>query len=54
MLTVFPAAALPGLALDGGARLVIANADPTPYDPRADAVLRGKLGDVLPALVDLV
>ncbi len=53
-LTVYPVAALPGLALEAGARLVIANADPTPYDPQADAVLRGTLGAVLPALVDLV
>jgi NAD-dependent deacetylase len=53
-LTVYPVAALPGMALDAGARLVIANADPTPYDPHADAVLRGTLGDVLPALVALV
>jgi NAD-dependent deacetylase len=53
-LTVFPVAALPGLALEGGARLVIANAEPTPYDPQADAVLRASLGDVLPELVGLV
>ncbi len=37
-----------------GARLVIVNAQPTPFDGRADAVLRGSLGDVLPALVALV
>ena len=54
MLTVFPVAALPGTALEAGARLVIANADPTPYDPQADAVLRGSLGDVLPRLVALL
>ena len=53
-LTVYPVAALPGMALEAGARLVVANADPTPYDPQADAVLRGLLGDVLPALVALV
>jgi NAD-dependent deacetylase len=53
-LTVFPVAALPGLALEGGARLVIANAEPTPYDPHAAAVVRGDLGEVLPALVALV
>jgi NAD-dependent deacetylase len=53
-LTVYPVAALPGTALEAGARLVIANAEPTPYDPQADAVLRGKLGDVLPELVALV
>ncbi|HEV7861929.1 MAG TPA: Sir2 family NAD-dependent protein deacetylase [Acidimicrobiia bacterium] len=53
-LTVFPVAALPGMALEGGARLVIANAEPTPYDPQADAILRGNLGDVLPQLVALI
>jgi NAD-dependent deacetylase len=53
-LTVYPVAALPGLALEGGARLVIANAEPTPYDPQADAVLRGNLGDVLPDIVGLI
>jgi NAD-dependent deacetylase len=53
-LTVYPVAALPGLALEGGARLVIANAESTPYDPQADAVLRGNLGDVLPEIVGLV
>ena len=53
-LTVFPVAALPGMALEGGARLVIANAESTPYDEQADAVLRGNLGDVLPELVALI
>jgi NAD-dependent deacetylase len=53
-LTVYPVAALPGLALEAGARLVIANAEPTPYDPQADAVLRGNLGDVLPEIVGLI
>ncbi|HEV7535462.1 MAG TPA: NAD-dependent deacylase [Acidimicrobiia bacterium] len=53
-LTVYPVAALPGMALEGGARLVIANAEPTPYDPQADAILRGNLGDVIPGIVALV
>src|SRR2546421_3479529 len=53
-LTVYPVASLPGMALESGARLVIANAEPTPYDPQADAVLRGNLGHVLPELVDLL
>ena len=53
-LTVYPVAYLPEAALDAGARLVIVNGEPTPYDPRADAVFRGNLGDVLPALVALV
>jgi NAD-dependent deacetylase len=51
---VYPVAYLPEMALEAGARLVIANAQPTPFDGRADAVLRANLGDVLPRLVDLV
>ena len=50
-LTVYPVARLPELALDAGARLVIVNAEPTPLDSRADAVLRGRAGDVLGELV---
>jgi NAD-dependent deacetylase len=53
-LTVYPVAYLPEMALGAGARLVIANAEATPYDRPADAVLRGKLGEVLPRLVALV
>lgn len=53
-LTVYPVAYLPEMALESGARLVIANAQPTPFDGRAEAVLRGNLGDVLPRLVALV
>ncbi|MGI8682646.1 MAG: SIR2 family NAD-dependent protein deacylase [Mycobacteriales bacterium] len=54
-LTVQPAAALCGVALAAGARLVIVNAQPTPYDQLAGAgggaVLREPIGEVLPALV---
>jgi NAD-dependent deacetylase len=53
-LVVYPAAALPEIALRNGARLVILNAEETPFDPVADAVLRDDLAEVLPALVDLV
>ena len=53
-LTVYPVAYLPEFALEAGARLVIANAEPTPFDEQADAVLRGNLGEVLPALVALI
>ena len=53
-LGVYPAAALPEIALRAGARLVIVNAEETPFDPIADAVLRDQLGDVLPALAALV
>lgn len=50
-LLVHPAAGLCDVALRAGARLVIVNAEPTPYDTHADAVLRAPIGDVLPALV---
>ncbi|HET7646448.1 MAG TPA: Sir2 family NAD-dependent protein deacetylase [Candidatus Limnocylindria bacterium] len=53
-LTVYPVARLPELALDFGARLVIVNAEPTPLDDRADAVLRGQCGDLLDRLVSRV
>ena len=53
-LGVYPAAALPEIALRAGARLVIVNAQETPFDPVADAVFRDQLGTVLPALVALV
>jgi NAD-dependent deacetylase len=49
-LGVYPAAALPEIAVRAGARLVIVNAQETPFDPAADAVLRDQLGTVLPAL----
>jgi NAD-dependent deacetylase len=51
-LTVVPVARLPRIARDAGARLVIVNAEPTPLDPLANVVLRGRAGEVLPALVD--
>jgi NAD-dependent deacetylase len=53
-LTVYPVARLPQLAKDAGARFVIVNAEPTPLDGLADAVLRGRAGDVLPALLSRV
>jgi NAD-dependent deacetylase len=40
------------LARAAGARIVIVNAEPTPYDDIADAVLGGSIGEVLPALVE--
>ena len=49
-LTVTPAATLCDAAKDAGARLVVVNAQPTPYDGMADAVLRGRIGRVLPAI----
>ncbi len=53
-LTVYPVAWLPERALRNGARLVIVNAEPTPLDDRAHAVLRGQIGEILPDLVEQV
>ena len=53
-LGVYPAAALPAIALQGGARLVVINGEPTPFDEVASAVFRAPIAEVLPALVDLV
>lgn len=50
-LTVQPAAGLARLAARHGARLVIVNAEPTPYDALADLVVRDPIGEVLPALL---
>jgi NAD-dependent deacetylase len=49
-LVVTPAADLPRIAKDHGARLVIINRDPTPLDSIADAVLRGSIGETLTAI----
>ena len=51
-LGVYPAAALPEIALRNGARLVVMNAQETPFDDLAAAVVREQLGEVLPALVE--
>lgn len=46
-LVVHPAAGLPILAKESGARLVIVNRDETPLDGIADAVIRGSIGEAL-------
>jgi NAD-dependent protein deacetylase/lipoamidase len=53
-LGVYPAAALPELALRAGATLAVLNADETPFDPLAGFVVRDRLGEVLPALVERI
>lgn len=50
-LQVQPAAGLAGVAADHGARLIIVNAEPTPYDDRADEVVREPIGSALPELL---
>jgi NAD-dependent deacetylase len=50
-LQVQPAAGLAQVAVAAGARLVIVNRDPTPYDDLASALLRDPIGETLPRLV---
>jgi NAD-dependent deacetylase len=50
-LTVHPAAGLTDLAAAHGARVVVVNAEPTPYDDVADLVIREPIGAVLPRLL---
>jgi NAD-dependent deacetylase len=50
-LQVYPAAGLVDLAADRGARLVIVNAEPTPYDAVADEVVREPISESLPRLL---
>jgi NAD-dependent deacetylase len=49
-LQVYPIAGAVPLAKAAGATVVIVNAEPTPFDGLADAVLRDPIGDVLPPL----
>jgi NAD-dependent deacetylase len=49
-LSVYPAANVVPRARFAGARVVIVNAEPTPFDDIADAVLRGSISDILPAI----
>lgn len=47
---VYPVAALPQIARRQGSRLVEINVEPTPLSGEVDVVLRGRAGDILPAL----
>jgi NAD-dependent deacetylase len=53
-LVVHPVAGLVDVALGAGAKVVIVNAEPTPYDEDVDAVLREPIGEVLPAIAQAV
>jgi len=50
-LQVYPIAGAFDIARSAGAKTVIINAEPTPYDDMADAVLPGSISQVLPAIV---
>jgi len=49
-LQVYPVAGAVPIAKAAGARIVIVNAEPTPFDEEADAVLRTPTGRILPIL----
>jgi len=49
-LQVYPVASLVPLAKSSGARVVIVNAEPTPFDQLADAVIHAPIGEVLPQI----
>ena len=51
-LQVHPAAGLVELAHRAGARVVVVNAEPTPYDDLAAEVVRQPVGTAVPALLD--
>lgn len=50
-LTVQPVASLTTVAAEAGARVIIVNAEPTPYDHLAERVVREPIQEALPALV---
>ena len=51
-LGVVPAAELPSVAADHGARAIIVNLEPTEFDPRADLVIHGDVAEVLPRIAE--
>lgn len=53
-LVVYPAAQIPLIAKDNGAKLVIINLTPTPHDRDADIVIYEKTGQVLSQIVEQV
>ncbi|GAA2095574.1 NAD-dependent protein deacetylase [Streptomyces albiaxialis] len=50
-LQVQPAASLAGTAAENGARLIVVNAEPTPYDAYAAEVVREPIAEALPPLL---
>ena len=52
-LQVYPIAGAVPAAKSAGAKLVIVNAEPTPFDDLADAALQGNIAEILPRLCAL-
>lgn len=53
-LAVYPAAEIPLEAVRSGAQVIVVNAEPTPIDALAEAVIRGRSGEILPELAALI
>lgn len=53
-LEVAPAADLPLVALDNGAKMVIINYQPTYLDSKADVVINNEIATILPQIVDQI
>lgn len=53
-LTVYPAAALPEIGLESGARLIINNFTPTHLDGYADVILQASVAEILPGIASLI
>ncbi|GAB4335315.1 MAG: NAD-dependent protein deacetylase [Candidatus Abyssubacteria bacterium] len=53
-LVVYPAAHMPVIAKQAGAKLIIINLGTTPLDDDADVVIRGKAGEVMSRIVERV
>jgi NAD-dependent protein deacetylase/lipoamidase len=50
-LQVYPVAGAVDIAREAGAKVIIINAQPTPYDDVADAVFPGSISEILPAIL---
>ncbi|WXG43647.1 MAG: NAD-dependent deacylase [Promethearchaeati archaeon SRVP18_Atabeyarchaeia-1] len=50
-LVVYPAAVLPKLAKDNGAKMILVNMEPTEMDDQCDVVIHEKAGDVMLKIV---
>jgi NAD-dependent deacetylase len=50
-LQVYPVAGAVDIARSAGAKLVIVNGEPTPFDEVADAVFKASISEVLPAIL---
>jgi NAD-dependent deacetylase len=51
-LVVYPAADMPAMAIEAGAKLVIINEGETPFDKHAQLLFSEKIGEVLPPAIE--